>query len=266
MKSGTLKIVSFNVLAQAWIDDRLRAEALDSRHLHRGYRIKRQIEILQTSLPDIVLLQEVTPIVIQKYKEMLPEYHVPSCFSRMHWQPARPSDPINGNAVIWRKGLFAGKAKCDIIELDKKLGNYAAMVTGVLAKTNQSIRIISVHLEWGNIDAASKQFRNIFERGYIRNHKRVIIGGDFNMGGGRPDQFPIIADIAHHGLIDHCVGVRTHPFKDESRTITHILTRGFVDTVSGACTILGNCKTIGECLQRYGSDHYPIGIGVLLKD
>lgn len=258
-------ILSFNVLAQAWIDDRLRREVYDSRHINRTYRINKQIQLLKECNPDIVLLQEVTPIVIHKYKSMLPEYHVPSCFANMKWGGASRSDPVNGNAIIWRKGLFAGKAKCDIIELDRRRGNYAAMVTGVLASTNESIRIISLHLEWGNIKAASQQFRNIFKREYIRNHKRVIIGGDFNMGGASVDEFPIIPDIKAHGFTDHVSTERTHPFPDptEATTITHVLTRG-IRAVHEAGALHGGCKTIGDCLKEFGSDHYPVFVSVTI--
>lgn len=253
-----LSVLSFNVLAQAWIDDRLRQEAHDSRHLTRSYRVKRQIQLLKRHQPDIVLLQEVTPLVLNHYKEALQEYHVPSCFSRMKWQPATPKDPINGNAIIWRRGLFAGKAKCDVVCLDERHGNYAAMVTGVLAGNGQHIRIISLHLEWGNVKLASQQFRNIFERGYITNHKRVIIGGDFNMGGTNARDFPIIEDIKRHQFIDNVTPLRTHPFPDrtEAKTVTHILTRGLS---CEKCELLdGDCPTIGECLRKYGSDHYAV--------
>lgn len=248
-----LSVVSFNVLAQAWIDERLRREALDARHLRRDYRVKQQIRLLRHSRPDIVLLQEVTPLVLNQYKQELLEYHIPSCFSRMKWQPATPKDPINGNAIIWRRGLFAGKAKCDVIALDERRGNYAAMVTGVLAATGQHIRIVSLHLEWGNIEIASKQFRNLFERGYITTHKRVIIGGDFNMC-----IHPIVDVLKMHGLSDH-VELRTHPFPDksEARTVTHILTRGLKRT-NTTKLLGGECKTIGDCLKLYGSDHYAV--------
>ena len=254
-----LSVVSFNVLAQAWIDDRLRQEAHDARHLTRSYRIKKQIQLLKRTKPDIVLLQEVTPLVLNHYKEELKEYHVPSCFSRMKWQPATPKDPINGNAVIWRRGLFAGKAKCDVICLDERHGNYAAMVTGILASSNAHIRIISLHLEWGNTEVASKQFRNLFERDYVTNHKRVIIGGDFNMGGINVRAFPIIEDIKRHGLTDNVRStLRTHPFPDktEAKTVTHILSRGLQHQT---CELLdGDCPSIGDCLKKYGSDHYAV--------
>ena len=252
-----LSVLSFNVLAQAWIDDRLRQEAHDARHLTRSYRVKRQIDLLRRHKPDIVLFQEVTPLVLNHYKQSLQDYHVPSCFSRMKWQPATPKDPINGNSVIWRRGLFAGKAKCDVVCLDERRGNYAAMVTGILASTGQHIRVVSLHLEWGDTKAASKQFQNLFDRGYITNHKRVIIGGDFNMGGNNANSFPIIQDIKRHGLSDS-VNFRTHPFPDksEAKTVTHILSRG---VVRQNCELLaGDCPTIGDCLKRYGSDHYAV--------
>lgn len=248
-----LSVLSFNVLAQAWIDDRLRREAHDSRHLSRSYRVKRQIELLkQHPQPDIVLLQEVTPLVLNHYKEALPDYHVPSCFSRMKWQPATPKDPINGNAIIWRRGLFAGKAKCDVVCLDERKGNYAAMVTGVLASTGQHIRVVSLHLEWGDTNSASKQFNNLFDRGYITNHKRVIIGGDFNMC-----VIPILDDIKRHVLTDS-VKIRTHPFPDptECKTVTHVLSRGMVP--KGCKLLAGDCESVGDCLKKYGSDHYAV--------
>lgn len=258
---STLKVVSFNVLAQNWIDDELKSHALDRRHLQRGYRVARQIESLQVCGADIILLQEVTPIVLRKFKEKLVDYHVPSCFCRMHWQPASPRDPVNGNAVIWRKGLFAGKAKCDIVELDRKAGNYAAMVTGTLANTGQHLRVISLHLEYGDKERASKQFGRLFngKNAVIRNHKRVIVGGDFNMGGLSEEEFPVLSDIERHGFNDACSNLRTHPFPidNDDKTLTHILARGMMLVTPGK-TIKGGCSTIGDCLKRYGSDHYPV--------
>ena len=78
-----ITVLSFNVLAQTWIDDEIRQAVLDKRHLQRSYRVSRQIECMRQSNADVILLQEVTPIVLEHYKKRMPEYYVPTCFSQM---------------------------------------------------------------------------------------------------------------------------------------------------------------------------------------
>jgi endonuclease/exonuclease/phosphatase family metal-dependent hydrolase len=254
-----ITVLSFNVLAQTWIDDELRRSVLDKRHLQRSYRVSRQIECMRRSNADVILLQEVTPIVLEHYKKRLPEYHVPTCFSQMHWQPATPDTPINGNAVLWRKGLFRS-AQCQIVQLDKKLGNYAASLSAVTAVTGQHVKFISVHLEHGNFRAASAQFRNLFVQKHVNNEKRVIIGGDFNMG--HPDW--LIADYFKKRGFKDCVDptTPTHPFVNDpyGQTIDHMLIRGFKCKDSK----IAKCNSVGQCIKKYGSDHYPILVSMKL--
>jgi endonuclease/exonuclease/phosphatase family metal-dependent hydrolase len=248
-----IKVLSFNVLAQTWIDEELRDLSIDKRHLQRSYRISRQMEYMKRSNADVILLQEITPIVLRHYQKHMPEYLVPTCFSKMLWKPSSPDTPINGNAIIWKKGLFIS-AQCNIIELDRRLGNYAAMITAVTAKTRQHVKFISLHLEHGNFQAASAQFRNLFTKRYVKNEKRVVIGGDFNMG--HPD-WDIAEFFKQRGFQD-CVPINhpTHPFRNDpyGQTIDHILFRG----LRRKRFKIVPCKSVGECIKLYGSDHYPI--------
>jgi len=244
-------VLSFNVLAQTWIDDEIKRAVLDKRHLKRTYRVARQIDVMRRSKADVILLQEVTPIVLERYKRAMPEYHVPTCFSQMHWQGATADTPVTGNAVLWRRGLFRS-AQCQIVQLDR--GNYAAMLTAVTKDTGQHVKFVSLHLEHGNFQAASAQFRNLFAQKFIQNEKRVVIGGDFNMG--HPD-WHIENFFKQRGFKD-CITPHTptHPFANDpyGQTIDHILIRGCKCKDSK----ITRCSSVGQCIKRYGSDHYPV--------
>lgn len=266
------KILSFNVLAQTWIDSELRRHSIKKNHLERNVRIKKHIKLFQRLQPDIILLQEVSPLLLNKYQKFLPDYHVQKCFRALKWTPHTPSTPVNGNAIMWRHGTFDGNhVKCKGIALDKKRGIFAVLLLGKVK--GEPLTVINVHLTWGNPGNASKEFGELFRQKHITHlDKQVIIGGDFNMGN---KNFLIMDFIKKHGFVDHAPSLRTHPFpphSGEDKTVTHILSRGFhhvktiamsslhgkSSTSTDAATTGGNNNTIGECLRDFGSDHYPV--------
>lgn len=250
-----MKVVSFNTLAQVWIDDDLRYHAVDRRHLSRAYRVRRQIEWLSKLDGDIVFLQEVTPIVLAAYKKALPQYDgFDQCFACMEWQPSREWHAINGNAILWRKGLFEGAPKCQRVILDKARGISATLLTPRFAHTRERVALMCVHFDWDPTEKKyqPQQFRNIFDLGYIRpTMKRVIIAGDFNMSTRHID-----SDMTKRHLVDVTENRRTHPFPaPEDPGITHILIRGFKPV--GRASI-PSAASIGATLKKFGSDHFPV--------
>lgn len=262
-----LTILSFNVLAQPWIDHKLKQEVCDARHLRRSYRVKRQIELFKLVDADVLLLQEVTPNVLVKYRDALPQYDVPVCFSQMHWQPSTSTAPINGNAVLWRKGLLHD-VKCSLVTLDAKLGNYAAVVEGKLAKNTKKVKFVSLHLEYGmnktSAAARLRQFKRLFPNTIAPSDAHVVIGGDFNMGHPHWVIDDCVSNHAFMDVIPPKKKVTTHPFSDrtvDDAIIDHVLTRGF-KTVK---TIVPQCESIGETMQVFGSDHFPIVTTIRLE-
>lgn len=254
-----MKVVSFNTLAQIWIGNDLRRHAADRRHLSRSYRVRRQIEWLSRLDGDIVFLQEVTPIVLSAYKKALPHYDgFDQCFACMDWQPSREWHAVNGNAILWRQGLFEGSPKCQRVMLDRVRGISATLLTTRFAHTRKRVALLCVHFDWDPIEKKyqPQQFRNIFDLGYIStNMKRVIIAGDFNMS-----TTPIRRDMAKHHLVDATENLRTHPFPaPEDPGITHILIRGFKKV--GQANI-PSASSIGATLRKFGSDHFPVQITV----
>ncbi len=251
-----LTVVTFNILVQPWIDTVIKRNTIDKRHLQRKYRVAKIIETLKYINADIVLLQEVTPMIINKIKKKLPHYDIPECFTKMLWHPVSPDTPINGNAIMWKKGLFS-YAQCSNITLDKKRGNYAAILEAVLCKS--TIKVVSLHLEYGDRRAGAAQFDQLFKQKFITSKDQyVIIGGDFNMGNRR-----WLIDIKRYKLQDCDSTTPTHPFKNDidDQTIDHILVRGF--KLIGSCT--PQCKSIGECLKYFGTDHYPVIAKLILR-
>lgn len=251
MPRMNFRILSFNVLAQNWIDVHLR-RVVDAAFLRRDYRIAKHIEVFRNAKPEIMLLQEVTPIVLSKYQQALPDYE--AYFTPLHWKPTRPRDPVNGNAILWRRDVLHCIARTQI-DLVRRKGNYGQMVSGVLKKTQQTLRLVNVHFEWGDVESASDEFHHIFAGGFVGSHKRVVIAGDFNMGGAI-DTFPIIDDIQKYQFVDAAPQLRTHPFADEDQTVTHVLCRGL--QIRSAAIVGQGTSSVNECLKRYGSDHFPV--------
>lgn len=258
-----MKVISFNILAQPWIDNELKREAIHRNDLKRECRICRQVEFLHYSNADLILLQEATPLVISAFKKRLPQYEILSCFSEMCWQPMTPNTPKNGNAILWKRDRIQNP-KCQIIELHKISGNNAAMVTGTDSKTGYPIKIISLHLEYGNIKLATEQFNGLFRKNHITAYDgHVIIGGDFNMGEPKYPLRGIIHDNGFKECLSQSLEVKTHPFFNgpDSGSVSHILVRGFSCKKSGVAVqekLLKSKTPIGDCLRIYGSDHYPI--------
>jgi endonuclease/exonuclease/phosphatase family metal-dependent hydrolase len=250
-KMSSLSILSFNVLAQAWIDAELRKNALGKRHLTKSYRFAKQVQVLENFDADVVLLQEVTPEALEYFESELPQYRNRVCYASVIWRPYRADAPESGNAVLWKERVFS-QAECANIDLNA-YGNRAAMVTGTL-EDGACVRIVGVHLEYGDIQRAAEQFQSLFTQRLVQNRAHVIIGGDFNMG---EPEFPIREKFERHGFMN-CVpdNSSTHPFVDgpDAKGIDHILVRGF----RKKRLVIGASNSIGDCLRRYGSDHYPV--------
>lgn len=266
----SLRVLSFNVLAQVWIDSELK-RLVPKKYLNVTYRVNQQIKVIKSSNADIIFLQEVTPRVLKQYMHKLKYYKF--CFAPTDWKIYCGKDkgwrtycttnkkPPTGNAILWRADLFK-KVKCTVVTLDKVRSNRAIKVSGVL-KSGKQITLLGVHLAWGDREVASTQFHNIF-KGHIKNQRRVIIAGDFNMG---IPNMPILGEIHRRKFTDQTQGVRTHPFyfhENEDVTLTHILTRGF--RVKSRSRIANGKNVfkkpdrdaIFKCLKIFGSDHFPI--------
>lgn len=255
-----LKVLSWNILVQQWIDKKTREEALDKRHLRRSYRIRKQIEFIEKANPDVILLQETTPLVMRKYQQLLPSYDM-DCFSRIHWQRGTDSDSkelSSGNAILWKKGLFT-ETSCKILTLDHARGIYASALTG-RTKHGTDMQIINVHLSYGNVKAATMQFKEIIQKHLGEKVPVVIIGGDFNM------EDDTIRQLYEKKGFHDCVPrhTPTHPFKSDThgQTIDHILVKG----MQCKATIVKKTRSIGECMKVYGSDHYPIQSTLIFQD
>lgn len=250
-----LKILTWNVLAQQWIDLELKDAALDKRHLKRTYRIEKQLQYIKQTNPDVILLQETTPIVLRQYQRQLPDYEI-DCFSQMRWQ--KEYSPINGNAILWKKNILKD-TRCDTIILDKQAGIYGTLLRARVTNGAQ-ITFVNVHLSYGNFKAASNQFKTIFD--YLeRSDQKIVIGGDFNMG--YPD-WEIERFFNGKGFTD-CLkrNTVTHPFKNDpyGQTIEHILIKNMkCQNIS-----IGESKSIGDSLKKYGTDHYPIVVEIKIS-
>ncbi len=273
----SLKVLSFNVLAQVWVDSELR-RLVPQKYLNATYRINRQIRVLKIENADIVFLQEVTPRVLKKYMQKLKGYKF--CFAPTDWKMYCGRDKgwrtyctsnktaLTGNAILWKADKFK-RVKCTVVTLDNIRSNRAIKVAATL-KSGKQIHLVCVHLAYGDRQAASMQFHNIFKSA-IKNQRRVIIAGDFNMG---VPNMPIVGEIHHRGFTDLSQGVRTHPFyfhENEDFTLTHILTRGFHMKTKPA---IAGCKNlfkkpdrdaIFKSLKIFGSDHFPIVTNLTIK-
>ena len=244
----------------------LRKHSVDDGLLYKKHRIRKHIQVIQDMSPDIVCFQEITPSIISTLKQHLLDYDASRCFAQIEWKSSKckknicaTKHPINGNAIFVRKGTFASMA-CEKVYLDK--WNQAALITGKL-KNGELIKIVSLHLEWNDPKTASKQFRSLFDCHAIKKtDKHVIIAGDFNMGGHNAKEYPIISALAKHKFVDILNGVRTHPFTDDRYpSISHILLRNARVLEKG----VGHANSIKECLELFGSDHFPIYADIIIE-
>jgi endonuclease/exonuclease/phosphatase family metal-dependent hydrolase len=270
-----LKCMSFNVLASVWVkhETELKKTTRNSpKDLYRLNRIAKNLKVLKKENPDVIFLQEATPSMLNILKKEIPEYHL--CYAENFWkttpttttkqQAIHPSS--NGNAILYKKQKFL-YIKCKKVSLDSKTGNYACIANAIL-NNGLNIKLVCVHLAWNNPKLASSQFRRLFDKSYTNSYindeqdKYVVIAGDFNMGDFNILTYPILKDIKKHNFIDPFNGLRTHPFTtDYYKTYSHILTRNInVKNIKA-----GTSKSVLECIQKYGSDHYPIVIDLIIK-
>lgn len=262
-------ILSFNVLAQAWIDKVLRRSVDNKSYLKRDYRIKKNIEVIKTINPDFVLLQEVTPYVLKKYKSIMSDYD--SCFVEMFWQPYREHHAVNGNAVMWKKQLI-DSFECVEYVIDKKRGINGIAVIGKLKQSNTHIIVSSIHLEYGNVLLASKQLNTALN--FINKlHNNVsikdsrecitIVGGDFNMNTNRLFVKDVLKDQKFIEISSS--EYRTHPFEDtgEDSAISHILLRSSIAKKHSCCNPIR--LSISDTLKNFGSDHYPLTASIKIS-
>jgi endonuclease/exonuclease/phosphatase family metal-dependent hydrolase len=243
----SLKILSFNILADMHIDfgniKSSEYSGLSPAKLRMRNRYRTILNHLRNIDPDIALLQEVTTAIRARLVKDFKDYKVTKI--SMH------KDYKSGNVFMVRKSIM--------VVVDGLLYHVKGGAYGILhiKYENSDIMIVNVHLNDVNGNTRNSEISYLLNS-IIREHEKVIIGGDFNTDSTfshdklRRQGFLSVVDTDKEKGTYLC----------ESPMIDYIYVRGM--KVSKGYIFKGRCEEIcdKECLVDIGSDHYPV-VGIL---
>ena len=147
-----MKIVSWNILAQEWIDQKDYPMIPSSILFNRSARFKNIYRILSELEPDVILLQEV---MNQEYQKVLKLFGAAFHISQINviWG-------TSGNVSLFSKKLFK-----NVKNIEYPFGTVSSC---------DDFTFINVHLEEESVEKRCVQMKEVISK------NPNIIGGDFN--------------------------------------------------------------------------------------
>jgi endonuclease/exonuclease/phosphatase family metal-dependent hydrolase len=250
-----LKILSFNILAEQFIDYDNPSEyypKVPVSDLKEENRLPKIFAFLQKNDPDIMLLQEVNPKVLKMLQLNLAESHMLMPLAEHHTEESLMEGNDYGNLIAVRHGMFDEFSYRTIFV--PKLGSAFALLTCKLkADLSKEFLIINIHLD---ADEESEDNRKIEVNMLMKLIKNLlkksitIITGDFNTNS------PII-----HNKFKKLTPV-VRPDKPVGTYLNDPLMIDWIyiknaNIVSGK-VLKPSDATNATPLKKFGSDHYPV--------
>ena len=243
-------ITSFNILADVFIEN-------NKAFLTRWYPSIAYSDLLmrnrfQTMIKyikgDIVMLQEVTPYVCAKLKEVFIDK-----YDFMPLSLHNSATKITGNLTMLKRGRFA-KVRHETRFLD---GYRAFGLT-----TADDLYIHNIHLSDLSDKTRIRQMKKIlamYDNDTI--DKRLIIGGDFNSNS------PVLHKLLRDSSFTNHIKEKKGTYICEPSIIDYIYIHGFSQksVMNKIHNIIDSDKEIcyNQTIKKYGSDHHPVYLKIM---
>jgi len=237
--------MTYNILADAWTSSKHYPD-LDPSFLKFESRIKRIITTIQAVSPDIIHIQELDVLSLQKIKSELENDYIieVSWHSDELWDSwlEEKEKRHHGNAILMRRNWK------EIVGIDRiktsDEGNFA-----IIAEMEHAV-FINAHLEYLPNETRAKQMKILFEKAMLHKavSKPVIWAGDFNVL--QED----LVEMSENGFHSTPASYPTC-FYDSPKTIDHIYSTNVQLKILERPSEVTSMET---CLTEYGSDHVPV--------
>jgi endonuclease/exonuclease/phosphatase (EEP) superfamily protein YafD len=227
-------VTTFNILADAFIES-------DKNFLNKWYptinkhdlKMENRFNTLIKYINgDIILLQEVTPLIRNKIYDMFNLKYIILPLS-IH----KSKTEITGNLTLIKKNIFTNIVHNTIYINDK-----AVSITSV-----DNIDIYNIHLDDTFRKNRLKELKLI--KSTFNINKKIIIGGDFNGN----------EKLLHLLLKDFKLNIeKKGTYLCESPMIDYIYAYGFKNVKGFVDNIINKNTCYYNTIKKYGSDHYPV--------
>ncbi len=277
-----ISVLSFNILAACWSHpDGYLPTVINPGIFNRQTRQYAILRFLQKRAlkTDVISLQEVTETDFEAIKDALPEFEClmshndPSYWS--NWiTPEFPWEP-NGCALLLKKSVFKNiNMKETPLHTE---GNFSVEGSATHKLSNQKMRFWAVHLDSDSNVTRRKEFKDIFIKTPANPNIIDFVIGDLNFD---PEYNPLNTIMINNGfkipLAELGELKPTHPFLKPKYyldpkwgVISHVLTRGDIDAVSGnpiskgLWSIKQEALRIEANLAIFGTDHFPLKMSLM---
>lgn len=236
-----MKILTWNILASEWIDDKTYHDVVKKIRYDNKRRFDRIFYYITKQNADLILLQEVMPCEYKKIKLLFKNEYIITPVFRINWHKNKNN---SGNVSLFKRTEFVNNMTHNKLEF--------GMHTTCLYK-NKICHIYNIHLSDVSNKYRYTQLNSILKP--LIEATTCIIGGDFNHQYINNTKFYNIPNYKTHNTM--C----TTYYIDRKINIDNILTKGF--TRFGLIECPKCPENIQEGLTNYGSDHLPITLNIV---
>ena len=238
-----MKILSWNILANEFIQERYYPMIPSQLLFNRQKRQERIIATLKQADADIILLQEVMQ---SEYNLLNSEFHTTYHLIRgkyIQWQKNKRN--YSGNVILLRKNMFSPVHYS--IDLDVGLA-----IQCHLKHSDIPILVINTHLDDVSQTKRLQQIKEL--EPLLTNNKRIILGGDFNEHYTNKSRlYSLIKDYFFTSYNDELTY-----YIEKKMSIDHIMIKGFETHKKNGKVINDFGDDIIQQFTNYGSDHLPV--------
>ena len=245
-----MKILSWNILAQEFIEPKYYPMIKSKLLKKRADRILQIIRKIILYNPDVMLLQEVMKEEYKIIKKVFsPKYFISENYP-IYWASEKDTNKLSesGNITLVKKKL-SSQVKFTIHS--KKL---PFVMTEFLYR-HSKINIINIHLDDQSNKNRLLQLKEILSK--MSNEIYVIIGGDFNEEYSKNN---ILYKYLKKNNLYPSITKKSTYFIEKSMVIDNIMYKNFNLIKSKVHNGCGNrsIDNITCQIKSYGSDHFPV--------
>jgi endonuclease/exonuclease/phosphatase family metal-dependent hydrolase len=241
-----MKILSWNILADEFIETRYYPMIPRDLLFNRKKRQERIVETLIKENADIMLLQEV---MRSEFNLLYTHFHTAYHLVRgkyIQWQKNKRG--YSGNVILLRKSMFF-LPQNEKYRIDLNFG--LAIQCQLREKKESMLLIANVHLDdilQGNRIKQVKQLEPLFT-----SHSHIILGGDFNEH--YTSKAKLYKTLNEYSFTSY--NEAPTYYIEHKLSIDHILLKGFINKKT--CKVINDFGSdIVEQFTHYGSDHLPV--------
>lgn len=236
-----MKILTWNILASEWIDNKTYNTVPKSIRCNRTIRLDSILKYIFLHEASVIMLQEVMQQEYNKIVDTLQNLYIISPLVRIHWGINKNN---SGNVTLFKKTDFSEKQM-------KHTSLPFGLQTECLYK-NKFVNLFNVHFTDKSSQERYKQLSSIMP--LLQEARNCIIGGDFNHQYSSNTRFYNIPNYTIHNT--NCPTY----YIERKMNIDNILSKGFNKSTIAKCPEYP--KDIEKGFLTYGSDHLPISVEV----